>query len=164
MKIIDGKGRLFGLINIFDLVIILLVISFALGVYVVFLRDDGRSAGEKVTVEYELLLEEPRKALYIDAFVPGEKVYFKESDILIGTIRDIKSEEAWEYGADINGNWVRNKTDGFYDITLVVEAEAAKAENGYIIHDNWNAFTGTSVEFSTRRYTTIGMVTSLEEK
>jgi hypothetical protein len=91
-------------------------------------------------------------------------VYFKESDILIGTIRDIKSEEAWEYGADINGNWVRNKTDGFYDITLVVEAEAAKAENGYIIHDNWNAFTGTSVEFSTRRYTTIGMVTSLEEK
>ncbi len=164
MKTIDEKGRLFGLINLFDLLVILLIVAFVAGAYYVFFRDDGQGAGESITVEYELLLEEPRKDLYIDAFAPGEKVYFKESDILIGTIREIKAEEAWEYEADMYGNWVKQPTEGYYDITLVIEADAIKAESGYIIHGNWNAFEGTSVEFSTRRYTTIGMVVSLEEK
>lgn len=164
MKVIDEKGRLFGLINLFDLLVILLIISFILGIYFVFVRDKGQGSGESIKVEYELLLEKPRKALYIDAFAPGEKLYFKESDVFIGTIREVKSKDAWEYDSDIQGNWVKQKTDGFYDIILVVEADAIKVENGYIIQDSWNAFRGTSVEFSTRRYTTIGKLLSLEEK
>ena len=164
MKIIDKNGRLFGLLNLFDLFMILIVIALAAGVYLVFIKDDSTLEKENITVEYELLLEDARKGLYIDAFSPGEKVYFKESDIFIGTIIDVRAEEAWEYEADVNGNWVKAITDGFYDITLIIEAEAVKSGDGYIVQNNWNSFIGTSIEFSTRRYTTIGQVTALEEK
>ncbi len=163
MKLIKN-GRLFGILNIFDLFVILIVVSLIAGVYFVFIRDDGETAGEQVKVVYELQLEETWKALYIDAFAPGEKVYFKESDIYIGTITEVKFEEAWEYGNDINGNWIYAKSEGYYVITLVIEANAVKSGDGFIVENNWNAFNGTTIEFSTRRHTTLGMVKSLEEK
>lgn len=164
MKIINEKGRLFGILNIFDLFVVLLVISLIAGVYFVFIRDNDNITKENVRVVYELQLEDARKELYIDAFSSGEKVYFKESDILIGTIVDIRTEDGYEYETDVNGEWVFAHTEGFYDIILIIEADAVKSGEGYIIQNNWNAFTGTSIEFSTRRYTTIGQVISLEEK
>lgn len=164
MKIINEKGRLFGILNIFDLFVVLLIISLIAGVYFVFIRDNDNITKENVRVVYELQLEDARKELYIDAFSSGEKVYFKESDILIGTIVDIRAEDGYEYETDVNGEWVFAHTEGFYDITLIIEADAVKSGEGYIIQNNWNAFTGTSIEFSTRRYTTIGQVISLEEK
>lgn len=164
MKLINEKGRLFGILNIFDFFVILLVISLIAGIYLVFIRENDNVTKEKVEVIYELQLEDARKGLYIDAFSPGEKLYFKESDILIGTIVDIRFVDGWEYETDVNGEWVYAHTEGFYDITLIIEADAVKSGDGYIIHNNWNAFTGTSIEFSTRRYTTIGQVVSLEEK
>ena len=164
MKIINEKGRLFGILNIFDFFVVILIISLIAGVYFVFIRDNDSVTKENVKVIYELQLEDARKGLYIDAFSAGEKVYFKESDILIGTIIDIRYEDGWEYETDVNGDWVYANTEGFYDIILIVEADAVKSGDGYIIHNNWNAFTGTSIEFSTRRYTTIGQVISLEEK
>jgi hypothetical protein len=158
------KGRLFGILNIFDLFVILIVISLLAGVYLVFIRDDNEAVGEQVKVVYELQLEETWKELYIDAFAPGEKVYFKESDIYIGTITEVKFEEAWEYGNDINGNWIYAKSEGYYVITLVIEANAVRSGDGFIVENNWNAFNGTTIEFSTRRHSTLGMVKSLEEK
>lgn len=163
MKLIK-KGRLFGILNIFDLFVILIVISLLAGVYLVFIRDDNEAVGEQVKVVYELQLEETWKELYIDAFAPGEKVYFKESDIYIGTITEVKFEEAWEYGNDINGNWIYAKSEGYYVITLVIEANAVRSGDGFIVENNWNAFNGTTIEFSTRRHSTLGMVKSLEEK
>jgi len=164
MKLVNEKGRLFGLLNIFDLFVILLVVSLIAGVYFVFIREDDSVTKENVRVVYELQMEEAWKALYKEAFSPGEKVYFKESDIFIGTIVDIKTEDAWEYETDVNGDWKYTKTEDFYIITLVIEADAVKSGDGYIIENNWNAFNGTSIEFSTRRYTTIGQLTTLEEK
>jgi len=164
MKLINEKGRLFGILNIFDFFVILLIISLIAGVYFVFIREDNSVTKENVRVTYELKLEESWKELYIDAFSPGEKVYFKESDIYIGTIVDKKVEDAWEYESDINGDWKYMKTEGFYFITLIIEADAVKSGEGYIIENNWNAFNGTSIEFSTRRYTTIGQLLSLEER
>lgn len=163
MKLIE-KGRLFGKVNIFDLFIVLVIISVLAGVYMVFIREDSSIEKEQVMVVYELQLEESWKELYINAFAPGEKVYFKESDIYIGTIVDVMAEDAWEYGNDINGNWVYAKAEGLYEITLVIEAEAVRSGEGYIIENNWNAFTGTSVEISTRRHSTIGFMKKLEEK
>jgi len=164
MKLINEKGRLFGILNIFDFFVIFLIISLLAGVYFVFIRQDNNVTKENVKVLYELKLEESWKELYIDAFSPGEKVYFKESDIYIGTIVDKKVEDAWEYESDINGDWKYMKTEGFYFITLIIEADAVKSGEGYIIENNWNAFNGTSIEFSTRRYTTIGQLLSLEER
>lgn len=164
MKFINEKGRFFGILNIFDFFVILLIISLLAGVYFVFIREDNGITKENVKVVYELKLEESWKELYIDAFSPGEKVYFKESDIYIGTIVDKRVEDAWEYESDINGDWKYTKTEGFYFITLIIEADAVKSGEGYIIENNWNAFNGTSIEFSTRRYTTIGQLISLEEK
>lgn len=164
MKFINEKGRLFGILNIFDFFVILLIISIFAGVYFVFIREDNSITKENVKVRYELKLEESWKELYIDAFSIGEKVYFKESDIFIGTIVDKKVEDAWEYESDINGDWKYTKTEGFYFITLTIEANAVKSGEGYIVEKNWNAFNGTSIEFSTRRYTNKGQLTSLEER
>ncbi|MBN1623092.1 MAG: DUF4330 domain-containing protein [Clostridia bacterium] len=163
MKLVK-KGRLFGILNIFDLFVILVVVSLIAGIYIVFIREESKAAGEQVKVVYELELEETWKELYIDAFAPGEKVFFKESDIYIGTITEVKFEEAWEYGNDLNGNWIYARSEGYYVITLVIEANAIKSGDGFIVENNWNAFNGTTIEFSTRRHSTLGMVKSLEEK
>lgn len=164
MKLIDKKGRLFGAVNLFDLFVILVIISIIAGIYFVFIREDDSITKEDVRVVYELELEESWKELYIDAFAPGEKVYFKESDIYIGTIKEVRAEDAYEYESDVNGNWVLAKTEGFYIITLVIEADAVKSGEGYIVENNWNAFNGTTIEFSTRRHSTLGQVKSLEEE
>jgi hypothetical protein len=164
MKLIDKKGRLFGVVNLFDLFVILIIISLLAGIYFVFIREDDSVTKENVKVVYELELEESWKQLYIDAFSPGEKVYFKESDIYIGTIREVRAEDAWEYESDVNGEWVLAKSEGFYIITLVIEADAVKSGEGYIVENNWNAFNGTTIEFSTRRHSTLGQVKSLEEE
>ena len=163
MKLIKNK-RLFGILNLFDLFVILVIIAVIAGVYFVFIREDSDVVREQVRVVYELELEDTWKELYIEAFAPGEKVFFKESDIYIGTIKEVKSEDAYEYGNDINGNWILAKSEGFYVITLVVEADAVKSGDGYIVENNWNAFNGTTIEFSTRRHTTLGIVRLLEEE
>ncbi|HPJ23083.1 MAG TPA: DUF4330 family protein, partial [Clostridia bacterium] len=44
MKLVS-KGRLFGKINIFDLFVILVIVSLLAGIYLVFIRDDNEAAG-----------------------------------------------------------------------------------------------------------------------
>ena len=51
MKLIK-KGRLFGILNIFDLFVVLVIISLIAGVYFVFIRDDSGIEKEKVLDHY----------------------------------------------------------------------------------------------------------------
>ena len=65
-KIIDSKGKLFGVINIIDLVVIIAVVVLALSAFVKFDQNEKITSSDKV-IEYTVEVENIRQPS-IDAF------------------------------------------------------------------------------------------------
>ncbi|MCT4542485.1 MAG: DUF4330 domain-containing protein [Vallitalea sp.] len=104
MKIINKKGKLFGLINIIDLLTIILIISLVLGAFYKFKGDDMNVLTSNKTKEME----------YVVRLIPNYEEYFTKyqvGDIIVedkreldGTITNISIEDYYTSVEDENGN------------------------------------------------------------
>lgn len=75
MKIIDDKGRLFGIINIVDLIVVLVVLLFAGGMYFKFVAKE--SVTQKKHLEEEILVTikyKPMDEGELEGVKPGEQL------------------------------------------------------------------------------------------
>lgn len=131
MKIIDKKGKLFGIINIIDLVVILLV---ALLVYggVTRLKQSPVSEAENKKALVTLEISDVRMAS-VDGIEVGDPLYHYDRGTLFGTIVDKKVEPYREPVESGDGSWILAEVPEKYVVTLTVEANAKESEDVVII-------------------------------
>lgn len=131
MKIIDKKGRLFGIINIIDLVVILLV---ALLVYGGVTRLKQSPASEAETKKALVTLEIPNvRMVTVDAVEVGDSLYHYDRGTLFGTIVDKKVEPYREPVESGDGSWILAEVPEKYVVILTLEAKAKDSEDVVII-------------------------------
>lgn len=131
MKIIDKKGKLFGIINIVDLVVVLLVALLIYGGVTRLKKSPVAEADTKkalVTVEISNV-----RMASVDGIEVGDPLYHYDRGTLFGTIVDKEVEPYREPVESGDGRWILAEVPEKYVVTLTVEADARDSENVVII-------------------------------
>ena len=120
MKIINEKGKLFGLINIIDLAVVLI-----LGLLVVggAMRMKSKpivvSESSKAHITYEV---SDIRMVSVDNINVGDPLYHYDKGDFIGTIIE-KEVEPFTEPLERDGEWVNAEVPGKYTVTFVVESD-----------------------------------------
>ncbi len=124
MALIDGKGRLFGKINIVDLLIVLLVLLTAGGVYFVFFGGSDKQVVETSKVIYDFEITNVNKD-FVDAITPGDPIRDSTRGNELGKVVSKASRKATMLNEDlINGRYIIAEVPDAYDVVITIEAQA----------------------------------------
>ncbi len=119
MKLVNEKGKLFGIINIVDLIIILLVILVAGGIAYKFTHKSAQ--GEIKTVEFQVLVPCIRPELAAAVSV-GDKMVSGSSYTAV-TVKDINIQPGYSVNLDARGQKVEAYDPYLVDLFVTNEGQ-----------------------------------------
>ncbi len=175
--IIDEKGKLFGKINLVDLLVILVILVGILGIFFtktklkeekVLVNDSNMLISSSQNLDklsVHLLAQEVRDVTR-DAIVVGDSVYLAKTDKLIGTITEVESKPAMRNVTADDGTVYRAEVPERYDVTIMVEVDGKLKEDGYYTASNLHLLYGKDIEIKTSTVLTnpkIDKIVLLEE-
>lgn len=127
--LIDSKGKIFGLINIIDLAVVLIVIVLGAGYLYKDRGSDTTAAGKNVELK-----------VVCNYAYPGSEKLLKVGDHLVANgaltntvIKDIKVEQAWDTAANDKGESVLSKNPFRKDIYVTLESSDAQVSPAEIM-------------------------------
>lgn len=130
---IDKNGKLFGKINIIDLLLILVV---AVGVILLGIRFLFNGFGEKQDTVRITFYGNWVNDFLPDAIKIGDPVNQYTTEIDLGTLTSFSSEPAYEYVFDaISGEIVEKPAINYCFLTFTVEAKGDLDEWGFTVED-----------------------------
>lgn len=143
MKFIDEKGRLFGKVNLFDLLILVLVLAGIVGMATRLLLP-GAKPEELCTATYTVEFNEVEEC-FTDAFEKGDSLY--QEGVCLGTVTDVKVSLAKTVEILPDGSHGLVEHVATYDVLLTVTTDRFRTSGGYHI-DSQEMLAGTSHEIS----------------
>lgn len=170
--ILDKKGKLFGKISIVDLFVVLIVIIGIAGIFFTKAKLDNteilandskmliKSSAELDKLEIELKVKEVRD-ITRDAIIVGDEVYTTANDKLLGTVVRVASEPSVRNVVSDNGTVYKAEVPERYDVTIVVEADGKKKEDGYYTESNAQLLYGKEMEIKTSTVQTTPKITGI---
>ncbi len=128
---IDNKGRLFGKLNIVDLLIVILVVVAVCATVYKFGFSEHSDVNESNTrIEYVLKAKGVR-GFTVDSIKIGDSIYDEETDNLLGTITAVEAKDAMDYVLKADGTTVYTSKPDRYDAYITVESDARILDGGY---------------------------------
>ena len=128
MKIADEKGRLFGKINIIDLLVIIVILAavcFALFRYVLPKADKGEEQACEVVLYCH---DAPR--FTAEQIKAGDTVWDQGYDVELGTVKSVEILPLMETSAGPDGTSVTVESDWLVSVVLVLDSKGVKEEHG----------------------------------
>ena len=134
---IDKNGKLFGKINIIDLIVILLVVAMVafFGISKISKKDTG-----EVTEESKITMEFATDEVYdyvVEHVKEGDALYDADFNKKIGTVKSFEAGPSRAYTTTSDGKLVMNEKEGFSSLTIVCDVE------GGVLEDNGVDVDGT---------------------
>lgn len=152
MKMIDEKGRLFGVLNIIDLCIILFA-SLVAAVVIMFLSNNSTitSATQNHRITIEVLAVEKDLC---DAIEVNKKVYDRVQNKELGTLVDARIEPAVEYNISREtGEHVKSYVPDMYNVELDIDASSSE-----------DLYVGKMMSVETKDFTAAGYIIKKESE
>ena len=120
MKIINEKGKLFGLINVIDLAVVLILGLLVVGgVKRMQSKPIVVSESSKAYITYEV----PEvRMVTVDNIIVGDPLYHYDKGDFVGTIVE-KSFEPFTEPLEKDGEWINAEVPGKYTVTIKVESD-----------------------------------------
>lgn len=148
-KIIDDRGRFFGIISFIDVIVIAVVIVLALVVLLRFNSSDNPvTASNTVPVKYTVVIPGVRLST-AEQIVAGDNLY-TEMSVLIGTITDVSWVDAYSPEPLSDGTIVLGMAHERYDATLTVEAQCSTSEGRYYANRVYELSANSEQKLQTR--------------
>lgn len=129
MKIIDKKGRLFGLINIVDLLIIILLLALvAVGVK----RFGNKAAVGEATTKKSVITAEIKDVRDVTAknVKVGDPIYDYDKGTLIGKILTAEVEP-YKDKTEYQGKFFNSEVPGKYRVIMTIDADVKETQDFY---------------------------------
>lgn len=165
MKIIDSKGKLFGIINIIDLLVIAIIVT--AGFYGIGRIKPTDTNGPSSEVTYadiviRAFVAEVRQET-VDVIIENEGVIESTSKGFIGTVIEKKAVQATKHITTSDGRIVKADIPERFDVEVFIKARA-KVEKGVYVVSGRDIKVGTvlALEGKTGRYSAV--IFSVEEK
>ena len=152
MKIMDEKGKLFGIINIIDLCILLFG-ALVIAVVVIFFSAnttmDAAVKQTKITIEVTAIEKD-----LCDAIRPNKNIFDRIQNKALGKLVDVKVEPSEEYNISIEtGEHVKTNVPDRYDVILEIEAESAE-----------DLYVGKRMSVETKDFMAAGYIIDIEKE
>lgn len=129
MKIIDKRGRLFGLINIVDLLIIILLLALvAVGVK----RFGNKAAVGEATTKKGVITAEIKDVRDVTAknVKVGDPIYDYDKGTLIGKILTAEVEP-YKDKTEYQGKFFNSEVPGKYRVIMTIDADVKETQDFY---------------------------------
>lgn len=159
MKIINEKGKLFGIINIIDLGAILIIALLIGGGAKRMKKNPGIAAETKkafITVEVSDI-----RTPTVDGIVIGDPLYHYDKGERIGEIIDKKVENYKEPVESGDGKWISADVPDKYVVLMTVEADV-KENPDVVIAGGEQIRIGTQFKLKNRNVAVMGTILGVE--
>lgn len=127
---IDRKGRLFGKINIIDLLFLLILIIAVVGGISRF-RNSSISV-ENVTEGKMTLLVDDIRAISAENIVEGEELYSYDKGVYFGKIVS-KNVVPYEKEIEYEGQWVKAPVPDKYSVYIDVDVDVTETDKAHMV-------------------------------
>lgn len=145
-------------INIVDVFVIIIIIAAIAFTYFKFnMSEHADVTSSNVKAEYTILVSSLRD-FTIDEFCAGDKVYDDESGKYIGTIKDIKIEDSYDYITKTDGTVVYARLPQRYNVKLIMEADAVLNDKGIAVSGAKTLHSNQKIVIYTQKVQTEGQV------
>jgi len=161
MKVLDEKGKLFGLINIIDLGVLLVIVAVIAGGIWYMKRDDTPVQTVDTKDYYITLKVESASKDVLDALEVGDRFYYGNSFLDV-TITEINSEPAKVDTYTADGDIVVKRHPELLDIYVKVLVKSP-ADEPMIYIAQTHATVGKLIALKTDRVEVTSVVTKIEE-
>lgn len=133
-KILDEKGRLFGRINIIDVIVIIVAIVLVCGVYVKFSRNERTASvtSDLQTVTYQLEIKGVRNGI-AGNLREGDLIWNEENGVQLGRITGVSVNGAKQANALADGTYVLGNVEDRFDVVLTIEGGCQIVNGRYYI-------------------------------
>lgn len=164
MRLFDQKGRLFGLINIIDLLVLMLVTVGALGVYYVRFvpgRVAARRAEER-GIEATVVVANVRMAT-VDVIKIGDRVRDSKTNAFLGEVINIDARPAEVVLQQPDGRFVESASTTRKDVYVTISGSGTVSENAITIGGS-EIRIGTRIALKTNLYAVESTVMAINIK
>lgn len=157
MSLIDNKGRIFGLINIIDLLVIVLIVA-VVGRFT--LKSRQKSAGAVTTnIEVVVHVKEVRDAT-ADIVKVGDIVKETKSNVVLGKVVDVKVNPSETLVETADGRVVVYPNPVYKDMYITLIGSGSAGENAIVLGGN-EIRVGTTLQIKTNMYSVTTTVMSI---
>lgn len=148
----DEKGRLFGVINIIDLMVLVIILVAAGGVYYVRFWP-GRAAstrGEPRTIEAVVLVQNVRMAT-VNVIKVGDKVRESKTNTFLAEVVAIDVKPSEVFVQEPDGRFVESTSTTKKDIYITLRGPGTVSENAIVLNGQ-EIRIGTRIAIKTNLY------------
>lgn len=167
MKLIKNK-KIFGCVNVFDFLFILLIIMLLfVSYYRFFLSDDKEVFNTKTSIVYTAKVENVRKEL-VENIQKGDFIFLSTAVIneyrKIGKIVDIEVEPYKVVQSNLDGT-IKNKVKPeCYNLILTIHEDGKILSSGYYTSTNEELYTNANLNVATKYASFEMKIQNIEEK
>ena len=161
MKIIDSNGRLFGKINILDILIIIAVLVLLFSVKVKYDKSPSQMSSDKKIV-YTIEVEDVRQPTVDAIYQKAENVMDKETKKGLGKITDISVSKAKEQLKLADGTYEMVSKEDKFNIILTLEVKGTETSDNYFTFTGKKLIVGDDISVYNENVAVNGMIKSIE--
>lgn len=143
------NGKLFGKINLFDLLVILLVVVLVFGIGYKLLVLNKAEEQNSVEITYNLRIKSVRDVT-VNSFRNGDMVYHYKLEEPIGIIENVTATEATDIMETLEGTLVSAPIEGRFDVSVTVKGTAIRQDDGNLMMGKVKIVEGTEFRASTQ--------------
>ncbi len=159
MKIIDKKGKLFGIINIIDFAVILIIALLVVG-GVSRMRKSPEAQAESKKALITVEVSDVRMPT-VDGVVVGDPIYHYDRGTKLGDIIDKKVDTYKEPIESPEGKWINAEVPDKYVVTMTVEANVNENPD-VIIAGGEHIRIGSQFKLKNRNIAVLGTILGVE--
>ena len=155
-------GKLFGKVSIIDILVIIIILVTALGVYAKFTSTPETVQVTTEKFSYIVRIDKVRQYT-VDGLKELGKIYDKETKEHLGEIVEVISvENTVETGINSAGKAVKTEYPDKYSVLIRIETDGSVGTNGYYTSSNRLIGVGGELSIESKYVSTSGRVISIE--
>lgn len=128
MKVFE-KGKILGKINVFDILIVLVIILAATGVYYKFSKSNNLIFNKTDNMQVAFFAEDVAD-FAAKSVKEGDIVKDRTSGVVIGTVKKVEIGSDIYYAADAEGNMVKSSKEGYSSVKVTVTGKGVYSGKG----------------------------------
>ncbi len=157
----DKNGKIFGKINIIDLVAILIVVLAVVGITIRFTSIAAENVNQKTNFTYVVEIEDIR--MYsVNALKKMGTATDKQGNV-IGEITNVEYDKMQRQLVNENGELVKVTTPLRYVAKVTISAEGKDTDSGYFVGENTELSVGSSITMYTKYSNCSGKIVKVEK-
>lgn len=157
--IIDKKGKLFGKINIIDLLVVLVIIFFAFNAFSTTNEIENQEITESENALMTLEFEEVHSN-FLNVVEIGDLVRDSVRGFVLGEIVEVHSESYKEMVTTTDGKVEYKEIPGKYNIQVILEIQGVFDGNGVLVESK-RYYIGSETRIKTEDYVTDAFVLNI---